>query len=171
LNYGLCYKLPELKQCIGFSDADWAGDPGDRKSTSGYIFQISGASVSWRSKKQTCVALSTAEAEYIALASAAQEAAWIRQLTTDMRSGPTGATVIFEDNQSAISMVKNPQYHGRAKHIDIKYHLIRDLFGSEVIELEYCRSVDMIADMLTKGLPRERFTELRALCGMTELDN
>ena len=77
-----------MKSCVGFSDADWAGDLDDRKSASGYIFQLSGAAISWRSEKQACVALSTAEAEYIALASAAQEAVWVRQLLADLRSNP-----------------------------------------------------------------------------------
>ena len=80
---GLLYKKNELKSCVGFSDADWAGDLDDRKPTSGYIFQLSGAAISWRSKKQACVTLSSEEAEYIALASAAQEAVWVRQLLTD----------------------------------------------------------------------------------------
>ena len=112
LNHGLLYSKEGSKDCIGYSDADWAGDVEDRKSTSGYLFQISGAAVSRRSKKQTCVALSTAEAEYMALASAAQEAIWMRQLTSDLKSESTVATVIFEDNQSAICMAQNPQFHG-----------------------------------------------------------
>ncbi|KAL1279422.1 hypothetical protein QQF64_026095 [Cirrhinus molitorella] len=75
---GLLYSKDKPKECIGFSDADWAGDQDDRKSMSGHMFQISGAAVSWRSKKQTCVALSTAEAEYMALASAAQDTVWMQ---------------------------------------------------------------------------------------------
>ena len=101
---------------MGYSDAHWSGDIDNRKSTSGYLFQIGGTAVSWRSKKQVCVALSTAEAEYMALASAVQEAVWMRQLTSDLKNGPTGPTVIFEDNQSTICMAQNPQFHGRAKH-------------------------------------------------------
>ena len=170
LNYGLCYAASDNTQCVGFSDADFAGDIDDRKSTTGYMFQMSGAAISWRSKKQTCVSLSTAEAEYIALASAGQEAVWIRQLLSDMKSVPTGPTVMFEDNQSAISMVKNPQYHGRTKHVDIKFHFIQDLSKTETIMLKYCCSGDMIADMLTKGLPREQFEKLRELSGVRELN-
>ena len=83
-NYGLVYSKDEQRECVGFSDADWGGDLDDRKSTSGYLFKLSGAAISWRSKKQTCVALSTAEAEYMALASAAQEAMWLQQITTDL---------------------------------------------------------------------------------------
>ena len=169
LNYGLRYASSHNTQCVGFSDADFAGDIDDRKSTTGYMFQMCGAAISWRSKKQTCVALSTAEAEYVALASAGQEALWIRGLLSDMRSTPTGPTVMFEDNQSTISMVNNPQYHGRTKHVDIKFHFIQELSKTETVQIKYCCSDDMIADMLTKGLPREQFIKLRELSGVREL--
>ena len=149
---GLLYKKNELKSCVGFSDADWAGDLDDRKSTSGYIFQLRGTAISWRSKKQACVALSTAEAKYIALASTAQEAVWVRQLLTDLRSYPEKATRIYEENQSAICLAKNPQFHGRAKPIGIKYHFIREQVENGNVELSYCRTEEMVADMLTKGL-------------------
>ena len=105
---------------IGFSDADWAGDAEGRKSTSGYIFCIAGGPVSWRSKKQESVALSTAEAEYVALSSAAQECVWIKRLNFELANISNGPSVIMEDNQSCIAMSKNPQYHGKSKHIDIK---------------------------------------------------
>jgi len=164
--YGLLYSRNGSKKCIGYSDSDWAGDLDDRKSTSGYLFQISGAAVSWRSKKQTCVALSTAEAEYMALAGAAQEAIWMRQLSSELKNGPTEATTIFEDNQSAICMAKNPQFHGRAKHIGIKYHFIREQVSSGTVDLKYCRTDEMIADMLTKGLSRDRLTKLRNMAGV-----
>ena len=133
-----------------------------------YVFQLGGTAISWRSMKQTCVALSTAEAEYMALASAAQEAMWLRQLTTDLKNEPTSATVIFEDNQSAICIAKNPQFHGRSKHIAIKYHFIRDQVDNNNVELRYCRTNDMIADMLTKGLNGEQFVKLRRMAGVRE---
>lgn len=124
LNFGLVYSRDGSKDCTGYSDADWAGDTDDQKSTSGYSFQISEAAVSWRSKKQTCVALSTAEAKYMVLANVTQEAIWLKQLTTDLKNPSNGAMWIFEDNQSAICMAKNPQFHRRTKHIEIKYHFI-----------------------------------------------
>ena len=124
LSLGLLYRKDGSSDYIGYCETDWARDMDDRKSTPGYMFQISGEAISWRSKKQPCVALSTAEAEYIALASAAQEAIWMRQLLTDVRSPPREPTRIFEDNQSAICLARNPQFHGRAKHIGIKYHFI-----------------------------------------------
>ena len=169
VKYGICYTQKSSKECIGYSDADWAGDLGDRKSTSGYLYQISGGAVTWRSKKQSCVALSTAEAEYMALSSAAQEAVWLRQLTAELRSPPETATTIFEDNQSAIAMTKNPQFHGRAKHIAIKYHFIREQVQNGTIKLKYCPTSQMLADIFTKGLSRDQFCTLRSQMGIMEL--
>lgn len=124
LYLGLLYKKDGSNECAGYSDGDWDGDKDNCKSTSGYMFQISGAVISWRSKKQTCVALSTAKTEHMALASAAQEAIWMQQLLTDLRNPPSEPTRIFGDNQSAICLAKNPQFHGLAKHTGIKYHFI-----------------------------------------------
>ena len=106
------------------------------------------------SKKQKCVALSTAEAEYMALSSAAQEVIWIPQLTKNSKNNMTAKEpiVIYEDNQSAICMAKNPQFHGRTKHIEIKYHFIRDQVKIGAIELMHYQTGDMLADMFTKGL-------------------
>ena len=125
-NYGIMYNKKGSQECICYSDTDWTGDVNDRKSTSGYLFQISGGAVTWSSKKQSCVALSTAEAEYVAISSAAQEAVWMRQLTTELQSSPKAPTVMYEDNQSAMSMTKNQQFHGKGKHIAIKYHFIHE---------------------------------------------
>lgn len=164
VDYGILYQ--DSGECIGFSDADWAGDISDRKSTSGYLFMISGGAVTWRSKKQACVALSTAEAEYIALSSAAQESVWLRRLTTELGSPPQGPTIVFEDNQSAMAMCRNPQFHGRSKHIDIKHHFVREQVASNNIELVYCPTKEMTADMFTKGLAREQFCALRSKAGI-----
>ncbi len=104
--YGLIYKKSNSMHgnCVGFSDADCGGDLDDRKSTSGYVFQVGGTAISWRSKKQACVALSTAEAEYIALTSTAQESLWLQQLLADLNREYAKSMVIF---------------HGRSKHIAI----------------------------------------------------
>ena len=124
INQGIIFRRSESASIVGYSDADWAGDRQDRKSTSGYLFQIAGGPISWRSKKQDTVALSTAEAEYVALSFASQETIWLRRLTSELNSPPDGPTTILEDNQSAIAMARNPQFHGRAKHIDIRHHFI-----------------------------------------------
>ena len=166
--YGLLYNRSD-SECVGFSDADWGGDLDDRRSTSGYVFQIGGTAISWRSKKQASVALSTAEAEYIALASTAQESLWLQQLVTDLQKVSPKPMVLFEDNQSAISMTKNPQFHGRSKHIAIKYHFIREQVSSGKVKLQYCRTNDMVADIMTKGLNGEQFEKLRLMAGVAPM--
>ena len=153
-NHGILYQRQETtpeSELIGFADADWAGDVTDRRSTSGYVFCLSGGAISWRSKKQDCVALSTAEAEYVALSSAGQESVWLRKLTAELGQVSSHPTTIYEDNQSAISMCKNPQYHGRAKHIDIRHHYIREQVSNKEIQVEYCPTNNMAADIFTKG--------------------
>ena len=111
-------------------------------TTGSHLLDTSGTAVSWRSNKQTTVALSTAEAEYVALASAAQEAVWMRQLTTYLTGGPT---VVFDDNQAAIAMTKNSQFHGHSKHITIKYHFVRDKVNDRTLKIRNCPTTKMIA--------------------------
>ena len=167
--FGLLYTKQITKNCVGFSDTDWGGDLDDCKSTSGYVFQVGGTVISWRSKKQACVALSTAEAEYVALASAAQESLWLQQLISDLTKQPVKQMVIFEDNQSTISMARNPQFHGRSKHIALKYHFIRDQVSDGKIDLKYCNTSDMVADIMTKGLSGEQFEKLRRMAGVAPM--
>ena len=125
------------------------------------MFLIAGGPVSWKSRKQSTVALSTAEAEYVALSTAVQECMWMQTLNWEI-----GPTTILEDNQSSIAMAKNPQFHGRAKHIDIKHHFIRDQVSIGSIELQYCPTNEMLADVLTKGLAHEKFSILRERAGV-----
>ena len=131
VNYGILYRQEGSNECIGYSDADWAGDVSDRRSTSGYIFMLGGGAISWSSRKQKCVALSTAEAEYVALAGAAQECIWLRQLIAELEGSSQSPMLLYEDNQAAIAMTKNPQFHGRAKHIDIRHHFVREQVACE----------------------------------------
>jgi Reverse transcriptase (RNA-dependent DNA polymerase)/gag-polypeptide of LTR copia-type/Integrase core domain/GAG-pre-integrase domain len=150
----------------GYVDADWAGDISDRKSTSGYLFQLGSNLVSWSSKKQVSVALSSTEAEYVSAAQASQEVLWLRQLLNDIGELTTQATVLFEDNQGCIKIANNDKVSSRTKHIDIKYHHLRDLTERDVIRLEYCETSKMIADMLTKPLPKQKLEDLRAMIGL-----
>uniref|UniRef100_A0A1X7UD26 Reverse transcriptase Ty1/copia-type domain-containing protein n=1 Tax=Amphimedon queenslandica TaxID=400682 RepID=A0A1X7UD26_AMPQE len=129
-----------------------AGDIDDRKSTSGYLFKFTGASISWRSRKQSCVALSTAEAEYTSLATAGQEAIWLSRLITELKRGTENPVTLYEDNQAAICLSKNPQFHWRSKHIAIKYHFIRDQVQKGTLTIQYCKTEAMAADMMTKEL-------------------
>ena len=163
-NLGILYKGESEIQ--GYSDADWAGDTDDRKSTSGYLFLIAEGSVSWKSRKQSTVALSTAEAEYVALSAAVQECMWIQRLLSELGNPPHGPTTILEDNQSSIAMARNPQFHGRAKHIDIKHHFVREQVSNGSIKLQYCPTEDMLADVLMKGLAQQRYSTLRERAGI-----
>ena len=104
IKLGLLYSESTSAKIAGYTDADWAGDVGDRKSTSGYMFLLGGAAISWKSNKQTC--LSTAEAEYVALSTAAQEAIWLQQLTSDLMNKSSQEMIIYEDNQSTICLAK-----------------------------------------------------------------
>jgi len=125
VNLALKYNQTESRALVGFSDADWAGDQDDRRSTTGNVFLLGGGAVSWLSKKQSTVALSTAVAEYVALSQAAQECVWLRRLLSDLGMDAT-PVVILEDNQGAIAIAKNPVDHSRTKHIDFRYHYIRE---------------------------------------------
>uniref|UniRef100_A0AAV1TJP4 Polyprotein n=1 Tax=Peronospora matthiolae TaxID=2874970 RepID=A0AAV1TJP4_9STRA len=169
-SHGICFKSDDKIDFCGYSDADWAGDHADRKSTSGYAFILMGAPVSWGSKKQSSVSLSTSEAEYIALSLAIQEGKWMHRLLCEIldaaedKSGPE--LKIMEDNQSCIKMTKNPVNHGRAKHIDIKYHHIRDVVKRGDVKLEYWETTTMLADIMTKGLPGPRHKDLTVALGI-----
>ena len=145
----------------GYSDADWAGDITSRKSTSGYLFQLGGGIISWRSKRQNIVAVSSTEAEYIALTLASQEAIWLRRLLSSIGFKQSIAASLHEDNQGALELPRNPIHHAHTKHIDIKYHFIREAVESQEVEHIYCQTNLMIADIFTKGLAKQRFKELR----------
>ena len=127
---------------------------------------MAGGPISWFSKKQAIVALSTSEAEYVALSAATQEVVWLRRLLVDLKSTSNGPTVIMEDNQGAIAIARNPTAHARTKHIDIRYHFIREAVQKGTINLCYCPTNEMIADLLTKPLPRGQFEALRLAMGM-----
>ena len=164
LNLTYVKDLPEA--IIGYSDADWAGDVQDRRSTSGNVFLLGGDAIKWSSRKQSSVALSMVEAEYMALSVASQDAVWLRHLQEELGVTETGATLIYEDNQGAISMAKNPVFHKRTKHVQICYHFVREAVEQGTIILEYCRTDDMLADSFTKALAHDQFEKLRAGIGL-----
>ena len=125
---------------IGYSDADWAGDLDDRHSTTGNLFLMTGGPISWLSKKQAVVALSTSEAEYVALNSVTQEAVWLQKLLfSDLQVTSQEPTMLMEDNQGGISIAKNPIAHSRTKHIDIRYHYIREAVQEGIVIVQQNR--------------------------------
>ena len=126
---------------------------------------MAGSPISWSSKKQTVVALSTSEAEYIALCLATQEAVWIKRLLTELRV-PVGPVLLMEDNQAAIAIARNPVAHARTKHIDIRFHFVREALQDGAIDIHYCPTSEMLADLLTKSLSKEWFERLRSAMGM-----
>ncbi|XP_052290010.1 secreted RxLR effector protein 161-like [Citrus sinensis] len=159
--FGLFYKKGKKSYLYGFADSDYVGYLDDRRSTSGYVFMFGSAAISWSSKKQPIVTLSTTEAEFVAAASCACQALWLRNILHELQFKQPKSTQIFCDNSSTIKLSKNPVLHRRCKHIDVRYHFLRDLTKNEVIDLVYCRSEDQVVDIFTKPLKLASFLKLR----------
>jgi hypothetical protein len=149
---GITYRHVDGQQLElhGYSDASWASEDADRRSTSGYVFMLGGAAISWASKRQATVALSTCEAEYMAMCLVAQQAKFLRGVLGDLDGLVTRPTVIYVDNQAAKHLAENDAVTTRSKHIDIRYHFTREQVKLGNIKLEYVGTGDMVADCLTK---------------------
>lgn len=158
--YGIKYKSSKSLQLSAYSDADWASSKENRRSTSGIFVMINGSPVIFKSRLQRVVALSTAEAEYIALSLCVQEVMWTKTLLSELVYTQDQATIIYEDNQSAIAIAKNDGYQSRAKHIDIRHHFVREQVKFGNIDLQYISSKSQLADYLTKPLATMQFQEL-----------
>ncbi|KAJ9516233.1 hypothetical protein QJQ45_001156 [Haematococcus lacustris] len=140
----------------GFSDADYAGDKDTARSTTGYIFTLNGGAISWSSRLQPTVAMSTAEAEYMAASSAAKEALWLRKLMRDLQLNAS-CVHLGCDNQAAIQLLHNPMATSRAKHIDVHHHFVRERISRGEVAFHYCHTSSMLADILTKPLAAVQF--------------
>ena len=140
---------------VGYSDADWAGDEDVRKSTTGIVIKLGNATVSWSSKQQNCVALSSAEAEYLALGELTKEVVWIRKVLCDCGIKQSLSTTIYSDNQAAIALAEKDAPNKRTKHIDVKFRYIYDQIQNGNIEVNYKGTKEMIADALTKAVSKE----------------
>ncbi|RVW84580.1 Retrovirus-related Pol polyprotein from transposon RE1 [Vitis vinifera] len=160
LFHGLFYSAQSPLVLRAFSDADWAGDPTDRRSTTGYCFLLGSSLISWRSKKQTFVARSSTEAEYRALADTTSELLWLRWLLKDLGVSTSSATPLYCDNQSAIHIAHNDVFHERTKHIEIDCHFIRYHLVHGALKLFSVSSKDQLADIFTKSLPKRRTRDL-----------
>jgi hypothetical protein len=172
-------------QPVAYADADYANDLMTRRSTSGYVLKMCDAPVVWKSKIQPVVALSTTEAEYYSASFCCQEICWVKECLAEIaidyettilqahqehvdvvNTHPKPPIILHEDNQACIAIANNPEKHARTKHIEVKYHFIRDLVENGVVKLQYCNTKVQIADLLTKPLPVGDFVKLRNLLGL-----
>ena len=165
-SFGVKFMQCKTLKLHGFSDSDWGGFIDDMKSTSGFCFNLGSAIFSWSSKKQSIVAQSTAEAEFIAATAAVNQALWLQKLLRDLHMEEEEATEISVDNQAAIAISNNPVFHGKTKHFNIKLYFIREVQKNGDVKLLYCRTEDQMADLFTKALPANRFEFLTRLIGV-----
>lgn len=153
----------------GYTDADWVGCIDDRKSTAGYFTFVGGNLVTWRSKKQNVVALSSAEVEFRGMVKGICELLWIRKMLTELGFEPKGEMKLFYDNKAAIDISHNPVQHDRTKHVEVDRHFIREKIDSKILEIPFVRSGDQIADMLTKAVSSKVFNEFLDKLGMIDI--
>ncbi|BBN68331.1 hypothetical protein Prudu_377S000600 [Prunus dulcis] len=166
INYGIAYGKGKGAILIGYCDSDWSGSEDDMRSTSGYAFNLGSGAFSWASIKQSSVALSTAEAEYMSAAEATAQAMWLRFVLSDFGEEQVEPTQLLCDNTSAIAISKNPVHHHKTRHINRRFHFIRDALQNGEIDLLYCKTEVQLADIFTKPLARDRFEYLRKALGV-----
>lgn len=164
--YGIFYKKGGNDDLIAYTDSDYAGDLDDRRSTSGYVFLFGSGAVSWSSKKQPIVSLSTTEAEFIAATACACQAIWLKRVLKTLDQTQQEKNTIHCDNSSAIELSRNPVMHGHSKHIDVRFHFLRELAQIGMIELVHCNTLEQIADVMTKPLKLDAFLKLRTMLGV-----
>jgi transposase InsO family protein len=159
---GITYSATHISDGLSvYSDADYAGDMKSRKSTSGVLAQYNGGAVTWSSKKQSSVALSTTESELMAACEAAKEIVWLSRLYGEITTVVLQPPSLFVDNQSAIKLIRNPVFHHRTKHIEVRHFFIREQLEEGKLSVMHVDGTNQLADILTKPLPRERFERLR----------
>lgn len=151
---------------FGYADATWADDRVERKSNSGRIVFFNGGTISWSCNKQSIVATSSCEAEFVSMSEASKEVKWLRQLLAEMNEKIETPTVMFEDNQSCIELDRDQRFSYRTKPIDTRYKMIRDLVKKNIIECEYCPTEEMVPDLLTKPLSAIKHEYLRGRCNL-----
>jgi hypothetical protein len=150
----------DLEQLHGYCDSNWGGDLDTRRSTTGYVFFMNGP-ICWRSKLQPTVALSSVEAEYMAISLATQEAVWLRLVLEELGFAQGEATRLLVDNQGAIALARNSVHHQRTKHIDIRHHYVREQTEEGTVELSWISTKKNVADLLTKATSSQTLVQLR----------
>ena len=167
MDYKLTYSGPlEPELFTTFCDASHGDCKDSGRSTGGYLTKVCGGAVSWSSKLQPVVALSTTEAEYIAAVEAGKEIVWMRNLLGELGYPVTMASSLFIDNESAVTVSKNPEHHGRMKHLDLRFYWLRDEVAKGRIEIVHLRTSDMPADILTKSLPKPKVLDMVRMLGL-----
>lgn len=156
---------------LSYTDSDYVDDLDDRKSTSGFVFLMCGGAIAWSSKKHLIVALSTTEAEYIATISCATQGIWMKRILDKIGKNHDDCIVIRCDNSSTIQLSKNPVFHGRSKHIEVRFHYLRDQTREGRVKLIHCGTQDQVADIMTKPLKLDTFIRLRKMLGVLEVPN
>lgn len=167
INFGLIFKQSN-ESLFGYTDADWGNCSNDRKSYTGYCFMLSGSTITWESRKQATVALSSTEAEYMALSDATKEGIYLRKLFNELNDENIEKVSILTDNKESIKLAENPVFHKRTKHIDIRHHFIRDALKNKLIDVNFVPTEDMGADILTKALTSAKHYKCCKIMGLED---
>lgn len=170
-DYGLVYTRGNEEMILtGYTDSDMAKDVIDRRSTTGITFYLNDNLITWAFQKQKSVALSSCEVEFMAATSATCQGIWIRRLLKELTGKKVAPAVLRVDNKSAIELMKNPVFHGRSKHIDTRYHFIRERVDNGDICVTHIGTNEQRADILTKSMPKIKFEEMRMLLGIKQIN-
>ena len=170
LGHGLLLRPSSTSALVVYTDADWAGCPDTRKSTSGYAVFLGDNLVSWSSKRQPTVSRSSAEAEYRAVANGVAEACWLRQLLQELHSPLSTSTLVYCDNVSAVYLSTNPVQHQRTKHVEIYLHFVRERVAIGDVRVLHVPTTSQFTDIFTKGLPTSVFSEFRSSLNICSID-
>jgi hypothetical protein len=167
IDYGLSYDGDHDFILSGYTDVDWAGSVSDRKITLGCCFSLGSTMISWQSRKKSIISLITTEVEYIVACSTSCKAIWLQNVVFDLEMR---ATLILCDNQSCIKMTENPIFHDKSKHIEIRYHYIRDMVQRGSLKIQYISTDEQVANMFTKPLSHVKFDYFRDKLSIVRMD-